>query len=91
MHWRRFRVSELPLDTVDEFHAWLMERWNEKEILLEQHAKTGRFPSSINQNQPITTEVKLRRWWEIFQLGGVLVPLLLGIFALVTFIKHVRS
>ena len=78
MHWRRFKVSAIPLDTLEDFHAWLIELWNEKEVLLEEHAKTGRFPSSVD---PVITEVKLGRWWEILQLGGVLAPLVAGLFA----------
>ncbi len=82
MHWRRYKVSDIPLESLEDFHAWLIERWNEKEVLLEEHAKTGRFPSAINEGTPITTQVKLGRWWEIFQLGAVLGPLLVGVFAL---------
>lgn len=91
MHWRRFRVSDIPLETLEDFHAWLIERWNEKELLLEEHARTGQFPSSINQGKSITTEVKLGHWWEIWQLGAVLAPLLAGIFAVPKILGYVRS
>lgn len=91
MHWRRFKVSEIPLETLEDFHAWLIERWNEKETLLQEHAKTGQFPSSINQGKSITTEVKLDRWWEIWQLGAVLAPLLAGVFAVSRIFGQVRS
>lgn len=86
MHWRRFKVADIPLATLEDFHAWLMARWNEKEALLAEHAKTGRFPSSINHGESITTEVKLGRWWEIGQLGAVLGPLFVGIFGVWRFI-----
>lgn len=88
MHWRRFKVSSIPLDTLDDFHAWLIERWNEKEVLLEEHARTGRFPSSIDS---VTTEVRLDRWWEILQLGAILAPLIAALFACARFIGWVRS
>ena len=91
MHWRRFKVSDIPLGSLEDFHAWLMERWNEKEMLLDEHSKTGQFPCSINQGKPITTEVRLGRWWEIFQLGAILAPLLAGLFALVKFFSYLRS
>ena len=90
MHWRRFKVSSIPLETPEDFHAWLIERWNEKEILLEEHAKTGRFSCSINQGKAITTAVNLDGWWEIFQLGAVLAPLTAGLFAFARFISWVR-
>lgn len=86
MHWRRFKVSDIPLSTPEAFHAWLIERWNEKEALSAAHAKTGRFPSSINQGESFTTEVKLGRWWEICQLGAVLAPLIAGVFVVVRYI-----
>ena len=88
MHWRRFKVSAIPLESLEDFHAWLMERWNEKEVLLEEHAKTGLFPSSID---PISTEVKLGRWWEIFQLCAVVAPLIAGVFVLSKSFIYVRS
>ena len=88
MHWRRFKVATIPLERLEDFHTWLMERWNEKEVLLEEHAKTGRFPSSIN---PISTEVKLGRWWEMFQLCAVLAPLIAGLFGLSKIITYLRS
>ena len=87
MHWRRFKVSDIPLETLDDFHAWLIERWNDKETLLEEHAKIGRFPSSINQGRSITTQVKIGHWWEILQLGAVLGPVLVGIYAVLKFIR----
>ena len=90
MHWRRFKVSDIPLENLEDFHAWLIARWNEKEILLEHHAKTGQFPSSINEGKCITTEVKLGRWWEIGQLCAVLAPFLAGIFAISRFVRWVR-
>ncbi|CAF9929200.1 hypothetical protein IMSHALPRED_007850 [Imshaugia aleurites] len=91
MHWRRFKVSDIPLETLEDFHAWLMERWNEKEALLKEHARTGHFPSSINQGKSITTELQLGRWWEILQTGAVLAPITIGIFAISSFVGHVRS
>ena len=90
MHWRRFKVSEIPLENLEDFHAWLIARWDEKEILLEHHAKMGQFPSSINEGKSIATEVKLGRWWEIGQLCAVLAPLLVGIFAISRFARWVR-
>ena len=86
MHWRRFHVSDIPLSTPDVFHAWLLERWNEKETLLEEHARTGQFPSCINRGKSIATEVRLGHWWEIWQLGAVLVPLVVGGFVVSRFV-----
>ncbi|MCJ1460835.1 hypothetical protein MMC28_011217 [Mycoblastus sanguinarius] len=78
MHWRRFRVSSIPLSTLEEFNAWLRDRWNEKELLLEKHSKTGQFPSSLSHGGSLTTEVKLAHWWELWRLGAVTILILGG-------------
>ncbi|EDN06420.1 conserved hypothetical protein [Histoplasma mississippiense (nom. inval.)] len=43
-YWRRFAVSEIPLDDQKEFDAWVHKRWIEKDDLLERFYETGRFP-----------------------------------------------
>ena len=72
MHWRRFAVSSIPLDSLEAFDEWLQERWLEKEKLLAKHALTGRFPSSLKNGELLTTNLKLGNWWEVLQMGGVL-------------------
>jgi Acyltransferase C-terminus len=47
MHWRRFAVSDIPLDDQKEFDTWLRVRWAEKDDLLEQFYNSGRFPSDL--------------------------------------------
>lgn len=56
-------------------------------MLLEEHMRTGRFPSSINHGEAIATEVRLGHWWEVWQLGAVLVPLLTGVFVVARFVR----
>ncbi len=72
MHWRRFAVSSIPLSSLEEFDVWLQERWVEKDKLLEQHAKTGSFPSCLDQGESLKTEVKLGHWSELLKFSGVL-------------------
>ena len=72
MHWRRFAVSSIPLDSLEAFDEWLQKRWLEKEELLEQHALTGRFPSSLKNGESLTTHLRLGNWWEVLRMGGVL-------------------
>jgi Acyltransferase C-terminus len=43
-YWRRFAISDIPLNDQKEFEIWLNKRWAEKDQLLEQFAETGRFP-----------------------------------------------
>jgi Acyltransferase C-terminus len=81
MYWRRFSISEIPLNNQEEFNAWLLARWVEKDQLLEEFFATGRFPSnlqaSISSNgappdqkreAPIPyleTSIRLAHWIEI--------------------------
>ncbi|KAI5287571.1 hypothetical protein KEM54_005892, partial [Ascosphaera aggregata] len=43
-YWRRFAVDDLPLDDQEEFGRWLLQRWSEKNDLLERFYNEGRFP-----------------------------------------------
>lgn len=89
MYWRRFAISEIPLDDQKEFEAWLTERWAEKDQLLEHFAETGKFPEDDENekdavetatNRPcIETEVRLGHWIEVGQVFVVL-----GIVALLS-------
>ena len=47
MHWRRFQVSKIPLEDQKDFEAWLIERWSEKDQLMDEYFETGRFPSEL--------------------------------------------
>ena len=44
MHWRRFRISEIPLDNEAAFAMWLKNRWTEKDYLLEHFFRHGTYP-----------------------------------------------
>lgn len=43
-YWRRFAISDIPLDNQEDFEAWLYQRWAEKDELLQQFIETGKFP-----------------------------------------------
>jgi hypothetical protein len=45
MYWRRFAVSTIPIDDQKAFEQWVLDRWIEKDILLEQYLQNGRFPA----------------------------------------------
>jgi hypothetical protein len=93
MHWRRFAISEIPLDDQKEFEVWLTKRWAEKDELLDHFFETGRFPTDDDGSEDlleskrdesvspayIETEVKLGHWIEATQIFVVL-----GILALFT-------
>ncbi|KIV85305.1 hypothetical protein PV11_01012 [Exophiala sideris] len=81
MYWRRFAVSSIPLSDQTHFEQWLLERWREKDELLEQWYNTGRFPADVESATPgkgiskegfIETEMTLNNWMEIGQIFVVL-------------------
>ena len=50
MYFRRFPLSEIPLEDGDEkaFDQWIRDRWTEKDELMEEHMCTGRFPGIVD-------------------------------------------
>jgi len=51
MHWRRYKISELPVQDHDKMHDWLLQRWREKDDLLEAFNKDGKFPADARAVQ----------------------------------------
>ncbi|KAK5131527.1 hypothetical protein LTR08_000854 [Meristemomyces frigidus] len=45
MYWRRYKISEIPLDNDAAFGRWLNNRWREKDYLLEYFNKYSCFPA----------------------------------------------
>lgn len=71
MHWRRFKVSEIPLHNEEAFAEWLRQKWTEKDALLETWYGKGAFPDA--KDDPIDTEVRLVTKWHIWQVFDVTV------------------
>jgi hypothetical protein len=38
-------MSSIPMDDAKEFEKWVLQRWIEKDQLLEHFVQTGRFPA----------------------------------------------
>ena len=82
MHWRRFAIKDIPLVTKAAFDKWLLERWYEKDRLLDHYYLTGRFPGQKaatagatpngDEDKFIETEVKLASPLEIGNMYVVL-------------------
>ena len=80
MHWRRFRVKDIPIDDHEKTYQWVLDRWREKDELLETFMASGRFPSdpeaiykegaspSDSQSKYIETEVRLSFREELMQI-----------------------
>ncbi|KAF3032163.1 hypothetical protein E8E12_002089 [Didymella heteroderae] len=45
MHWRRFHISDIPIQNTKAFEVWLRNRWREKDYMLEYFQKHSRFPA----------------------------------------------
>ncbi|QIW98424.1 hypothetical protein AMS68_003942 [Peltaster fructicola] len=48
MHWRRYRVADLPLDDHDKMFDWIMARWREKDEIIEHFMREGKFPGEVS-------------------------------------------
>lgn len=84
MFWRRYRISEIPLDNDHAFGIWLNNRWREKDYMLEYFYKFSHFPAmpptealqavagkkDANHAKWITTEVKGGGWDEFLSIFG---------------------
>ena len=107
MYWRRFPVSSIPVDDSKEFEEWVLQRWREKDDLLEYYSQHGRFPPSpTNLSEAagaskettgrkdlghLVTEVKLAQWFEVGQIFVVIAAIGLVLNVLSKFWRLVRS
>ncbi|KAK4497652.1 hypothetical protein PRZ48_010305 [Zasmidium cellare] len=84
MFWRRFKISEIPYQDEDQFSRWLLNRWREKDYILEYYYKFGSFPDEQptqallavegkkkpNHAKSISTSVKGGGWDEFLSIFG---------------------
>ncbi|KAI7084848.1 acyltransferase-domain-containing protein [Hortaea werneckii] len=84
MYWRRFRISEIPVDNDQAFARWLNNRWREKDYILEYFYKYSHFPemdpvaalaAAEGKKEPkhakmITSEVRGGGWDEFLSIFG---------------------
>jgi Acyltransferase C-terminus len=74
MHWRKFHIDTIPLgeDQTEEFDKWLIERWAEKDVLLDCFYKTGEFPKG-KMAVRVQTYVKLQNpIGDVFSIFAVM-------------------
>ena len=75
MHWRRFKVSEIPYQNEEEFEKWLQDRFYEKDEMLAKFNKIGKFDSE--DQIKVTAPVKLSNPFLILQIYSVPLQLLM--------------
>lgn len=51
LHYRRFLASEVPFGDTEALTRWLYDRYVEKEDLLDEFYRTGRFPSCSHRSE----------------------------------------
>lgn len=56
MHWRRFKISEIPYTDPAKFELWLRERWQEKDDLIDYYLDNGCFPEDGEGEEKATLE-----------------------------------
>ncbi|KAF3932389.1 hypothetical protein ABW19_dt0205279 [Dactylella cylindrospora] len=88
LHFRRFRISEIPYNDTIAFEKWMRARWIEKDEMMETYMTTGRLLGDDEEvevlgnggienpgkklGNVIETEVKLRSWVEVPKVYAVL-------------------
>lgn len=86
VHWRRFKISDIPVEDEKEFDKWLLDRWYEKDELLQRFKDTGSFiPKDEDHKQasePIKAHVRLYNPFEVLQIFGPATNFVLILFIL---------
>lgn len=68
-YWRKFKLSDIPLDDAGKFDVWLREEWYKKDALMEQYLTTGRFPAMAGSKVDfIETKVRTKSPLEVLQV-----------------------
>jgi 1-acyl-sn-glycerol-3-phosphate acyltransferase len=60
MHWRRFAIKDVPFHDIKAFEAWLLQRWREKDDLLEYYIQNGRFPADDGVSEGVNGSGKVK-------------------------------
>ncbi|PNS21694.1 hypothetical protein CAC42_1548 [Sphaceloma murrayae] len=74
MYWRRWRISDIPIDDTDKFAHWLRQRWTEKDYLLEYFNRHGSFPEG-DPTQAIKNEIALAKFANEQKKKGLKAPI----------------
>jgi len=77
MYWRRFKISDIPVNDEKAMEDWILQRWREKDDLLEHHLAHDRFPADPaavvfdkggTNTGYIETEVRPKSPFELLQM-----------------------
>lgn len=93
MHWRRFRISNIPLHSDKAFEVWLRNRWKEKDHYLDYYQRHGAFPATdpwkaaspaemqkIRPAKSIGAQVQSSSWGEFLAIFAPITAFLTVLF-----------
>ena len=91
MYWRRFTIEKIPLKNEKAFELWLLARWREKDLLIENYLIHGRFPADTGTSRTpqgqikrgaghLTVDIRSSHWYEFLQIFAPM-----GILAMVLY------
>lgn len=94
MYWRRFKIKDIPIDNEKAFELWLIARWREKDLLIENYLIHGRFPGDTGASRKPSgeivrgaghhnVEIRSSHWYEFLQIFAPM-----GILAMVLYIFY---
>jgi 1-acyl-sn-glycerol-3-phosphate acyltransferase len=94
MHFRRFKISTIPIDDDQAFEVWVRNRWREKDYLLEHFSRFNRFPNDIHwmtkqQKAGRTTLISQPAKWIETEIKSNSLEEFLSIFAPLTSVMMV--
>lgn len=91
MYWRRFAIKDIPIHNDKAFELWLLARWREKDLLIENYLIHGRFPADTGLSKTtsgelkrgaghLTVDIRSSHWYEFLQIFAPM-----GILAMVLY------
>ncbi|KAK5070451.1 hypothetical protein LTR64_000122 [Lithohypha guttulata] len=94
MYWRRFAIKDIPYNNEKAFELWLLARWREKDLLIENYLIHGHFPADTGvtktaQGQTkrgaghLNVEIRSNHWYEFLQIFAPM-----GILAMVLYVFY---
>ncbi|KAL9559538.1 hypothetical protein MBANPS3_000364 [Mucor bainieri] len=92
---RRFKVDSIPTTNEAEFNQWNLERWKEKDDLMDHFYKHGVFPSSnpaaANTNDGRVIDVPIRLNSSVFNLAQIWVFIVPYLWVLKKFSAYITA
>lgn len=79
MYWRRYAIKDIPIHNDKAFELWLVARWREKDLLIENYLRTGKFPADrgitkftsgrvAKGNGHSEVQIRSSHWYEFLQI-----------------------